>query len=82
MKFVFTSDLHGNKQIYREFEQLVNSTDADAVMIGGDLFEYSPDAEAQVQFAEEFLTPYFKNLNKPIYVIHGNADRPKAVQCL
>lgn len=82
MRLIFVSDLHGNKSLYGELKDLIITHKADAVIIGGDLFNYSPNIEPQLQFAKEFLYDFFKEIKIPIYLIPGNVDRPKAVEFL
>lgn len=82
MRFIFVSDLHSNRVLYDELEELIVNVAANALIIGGDIFDYSSDAEPQLAFAREFLYDFFKKINIEIYAIPGNCDRPKAVKYL
>lgn len=82
MKYVFATDIHGNKEILRELKDLIIKAKADGVIIGGDIFKYASQAEPQLEFAKEYLYDYFKEINAEIYIIPGNCDRLKAMDYL
>lgn len=82
MRFIFVSDLHSNKVLFYELQELILNSRADAIIIGGDIFEYSPYAKPQLEFTRGFLREFFKNLNIKIYIINGNCDKPKAIDFL
>ena len=48
MRFIFASDLHSNKALYNDLERLILLKKPDFLIIGGDLFAYSPYAEPQI----------------------------------
>lgn len=82
MKFIFVTDLHSNKLLYSDLEELVFSAKPDVLIIGGDLFAYSPNAEPQLEFAKEYLYKFLKKIRIPVYIIPGNCDKPKSVDYL
>lgn len=82
MKFIFVSDLHSNILLYNDLENLISSEKPDFLIIGGDIFAYSPHVEPQVKFAEEYLCQYIKRVSIPIYYIPGNCDKPLSVSFL
>lgn len=82
MKFTFVSDLHSNKSLYNALEKLIFSHKPDALIIGGDLFAYSPNVEPQLEFAKQYLCEFIKKINIPVHIITGNCDKPIAVKYL
>jgi Icc-related predicted phosphoesterase len=83
MIVVYTSDLHGNKELYSELFDLADERRARAVIIGGDMlpvgdsFQYS--LLAQKDFIFSYLEPKLKGfLSKvpqaTIYAMLGNYD--------
>ncbi len=82
MKYVFATDIHGNKKIFSELKDLIIKVKADGVILGGDIFKYASQAEPQLEFAKDYLYDYFKEINAEIYIIPGNCDRLKAMNYL
>ena len=82
MRIVFVTDLHGNKDLYLQLKNYINEKNADILIIGGDLFEYSPTYNLQVEFIHEFLYDFFIKLDVLTYIIPGNCDRIKAIELL
>jgi Icc-related predicted phosphoesterase len=86
MKFLFTSDLHGNIDLYQELLTLAISSSSEVLALGGDLLpSFSPTKRYedmipyQKTFIYEFLSPLFKRMieNSPvkrILLIPGNWD--------
>jgi Icc-related predicted phosphoesterase len=74
MLLIYTADLHGRKEHYDQLQSLINKVGADAVILGGDLFEYTRNPQEQLLFLNDFLFPYFKSITIPIYLIAGNTD--------
>ena len=83
MIVVYSSDLHGNKELYSELFELAEKRRAQAVIIGGDMlpmrgaFQYS--LVEQKDFISSFLEPEVRNfLSKApqatIYAMLGNDD--------
>jgi Icc-related predicted phosphoesterase len=83
MSVVYTSDLHGNKELYSELFELAEARGAQAVVIGGDMlpirgsFQYS--LLEQKDFIFSYLEPQIKEfLSKApqttIYAMLGNDD--------
>jgi len=83
MIVVYTSDLHGNKELYSELFELAEERRAQAVIIGGDMlplggfFQYS--LLEQKDFIFSYLGPKLRNfLSKApqvtIYAMLGNDD--------
>ncbi len=69
MKIAFCSDIHLNflsSSVCVAFAMKLNESDADAIIITGDIAE----APSLPIVMEELQ----KNINKPIYYIHGNHD--------
>lgn len=82
MRFIFVCDIHSNKSLYCALEKLIVTAEPDALIIGGDIFAYSPNAELQLEFAKEYLCEYIKKINVPVYIIPGNCDKPITVKYL
>lgn len=77
-KLTYTADLHGNQEFYKRLLKKAEDENADAVVIGGDLYP-NGGIQAQKIFLEKFMLPLFKdfkkrNKNKEVYVIMGNDD--------
>jgi Icc-related predicted phosphoesterase len=74
MKIIYASDLHSNKDFYKQLYDLTNNFQADEIILGGDLFAYSNSHKEQLVFMEGFLIPFFQSLNIPVSLIAGNTD--------
>ena len=83
MIVVYTSDLHGNKELYGELFELAEQRVAEAVIIGGDMlpihgpFQYS--LLEQQDFIFSYLEPRFRDFlsrapQATIYAMLGNDD--------
>lgn len=83
-KLLYTSDLHGNKELYIKLLKKGEEENCNAIIIGGDLCPRTngtlqQNIEYQKLFLEKFLIPSFKgfkqkNKGKEIYLIMGNDD--------
>ena len=82
MRFIFASDLHSNKTLYSDLGKLILSEKPDFLIIGGDLFAYSPHAEPQIEFAKEYLCQFIRRINIPVYVVPGSCDKPMSIKYL
>lgn len=72
-RFLFASDLHGNREAYDSLFAL----EADAIVLGGDLLPHASGRghellEVQRRFAREFLAPRLRS--RPVYWLFGNDD--------
>ncbi len=86
MKFLYTSDLHGEIYLYQELLSLAVSSSSEAMAIGGDLLpSFSPTKRYedmipnQKTFVDQFLFGFFKRLLetsaiRQIFLIAGNWD--------
>ncbi|MBB4825701.1 Icc-related predicted phosphoesterase [Sporosarcina luteola] len=74
MRIVYASDLHSNKELYHELNELIYRENADELILGGDLFEHSRLKEDQLLFLHDFLIPYLKSIKIPVSLIAGNTD--------
>jgi len=86
MKFLFTSDLHGEIHLYQELLSLVFSSSSEILAIGGDLLPSFPPTKRyedmvpnQKTFIDQFLSPFFKGMLdttpiQKIFLIPGNWD--------
>ncbi len=79
--FVYATDLHGNRDAYDRLFR----TEADAVVLGGDLLPHTKGTlesrvEAQRVFARDYLAGLFAS--RPCYWIAGNDDWAVAVALL
>ncbi len=86
MKAIFTSDLHGESPLYEGLLDLVHSTPAETVVIGGDLFPSLPPTKRyedmipnQKVFIDRFLLPFFERMIgvtaiRQVFLIPGNWD--------
>jgi Icc-related predicted phosphoesterase len=86
MKFLYTSDLHGETHLYQELLGLAVSSSPDIISIGGDLLpsfaptkRYEDMIPNQRTFTDQFLLPFFKKILETtsvnqIFLIPGNWD--------
>ncbi len=86
MKAVFSSDLHGEISLYEELLILVKSSQADIVVLGGDLLpSFSPTRRYediipyQKNFINRFLASFFEKMTRTasvagVFLIPGNWD--------
>lgn len=86
MKFLYTSDLHGEIHLYQELLSLAVSSSSEIMVIGGDLLpSFSPTKRYeeiilnQKTFIDQFLSPFFRKMLKTtsiqqIFLIAGNWD--------
>ncbi|MGB9629902.1 MAG: metallophosphoesterase family protein [Thermodesulfobacteriota bacterium] len=86
MKFLYTSDLHGETILYEELYSLILASSTEFIGLGGDLFPSFPPSKRyqdmipyQQTFIEQFLLPFFKKVLettpiKKIFLIPGNWD--------
>ena len=86
MKFLYTSDLHGEIRLYQDLLALATSSSAEIVALGGDLLPSFPPTKRyedmipnQKIFIDQFLSSFFKRIlettsTKQIFLIPGNWD--------
>jgi len=86
MKFLYTSDLHGEIHLYQELLGLAISSFAEIIALGGDLLPSFPPSKRyeemvpnQKTFIDQFLYPFFKRMIetasvKQVFLIPGNWD--------
>ena len=86
MKFLYTSDLHGETHLYQELLSLAVSSSSEIMVIGGDLLPSLPSTKRyedlvpnQRTFAHQFLSPFFERILETtsiqqIFLIAGNWD--------
>ena len=86
MKFLYTSDLHGEIHLYQELLSLAISSSSEILAIGGDLLpsfaptkRYEDMVPNQKTFIDQFLFPFFKKILEgtpieKIFLIPGNWD--------
>src|SRR4030043_148521 len=86
MKFLYTSDLHGEIHLYQELLSLAISSSSEIMVIGGDLLPSFPPTKRyedmvpnQKTFIDQFLSPFFKRMLETtsiqqIFLIAGNWD--------
>ncbi len=86
MKVVYSSDLHGERRLYQELLDLMRSSSAEFLALGGDLLpsfaptrQYEDMIPHQKRFIEAFLLPFFQNMIRTtavqqIFLIPGNWD--------
>ncbi|WP_282013954.1 metallophosphoesterase family protein [Marinifilum flexuosum] len=83
MKFIFTSDLHGNTSLYRELKMLIdNSGDIDYLFLGGDLFAHTRELQDQINFIDSYLKDFLKEICIKTFFIPGNIDWPGAIHLI
>ena len=83
-KIIYTSDLHGHRELYKLLLNKAESENTRAIVIGGDLCpmrgsSFQEKIEHQKFFLGEFLIPLFKefkgkNRKNELYLIMGNDD--------
>ncbi len=86
MRFLYTSDLHGETILFEELYSLATASLSEIVLLGGDLLPSFPPTKQyqdmityQQTFIKEFLLPFFNRLLnktpvKKIFLIPGNWD--------
>jgi len=86
MKVLYTSDLHGEINLYQELVALTTSSSPEIIALGGDLLPSFPPSKRyedmlpnQKTFVDQFLSPLLKKIAKTasvqqIFVIPGNWD--------
>ena len=76
-QIIYTTDVHGNEEIYEELFAMGEQPGIAVVLIGGDT---SPgfDIEMQRRFFERYLIPRIQRFRaktgKPVFIIMGNDD--------
>lgn len=81
-RILYTADLHGNKKQYQKLFNYGKKTNADAIIIGGDITPKDPKLrtiELQKIFLKNFLLPSIQKFNETtpktsIMLIMGNDD--------
>jgi len=86
MKFLYTSDLHGEIHLYQQLLSEVNSSSSEIILIGGDLLPSFPPTKRyedmvpnQKTFIDQFLSPFFERMlvttsAQQVLLISGNWD--------
>ncbi len=86
MKFLYTSDLHGETHLYQELLLLAISSSSEIILIGGDLLPSFPPTKRyedmvpnQKTFIDQFLSPFLNGVLETtsvqqIFLISGNWD--------
>lgn len=82
MKFIFVSDLHSDRSLYYELECLIDCEKPDFLIIGGDIFAYSPHFEPQLEFVKDYFIHFRQRIMIPIYYIPGNCDKHLSIKYL
>lgn len=83
MKFIFTSDLHGNTSLYQELKMLIdNSGGIDYLFLGGDLFAHTGVLQDQINFIDSYLKDFLKEISIKTFFIPGNIDWPGAIHLI
>jgi uncharacterized protein len=81
MRFLYTSDLHGNVKKYSQVLDLIRSVKPDAFVYGGDFFEFNRyTVKSKLDYAIDFLREFFTAVAVPSFLIPGNVDFPMTVQ--
>ncbi len=76
-RFVYATDLHGNRWRYERALELATEVGAAVLINGGDLLPHGRMHEAQARFIEEFLDPHFaacRDRGIRYLLIPGNDD--------
>ena len=79
MKFIYTSDIHGDKKKYEKLIELCKELKINNIIVGGDLFHKHAKERipVQIEFIKGYLRDYYKKLkdNNINYIgIVGNDD--------
>jgi Icc-related predicted phosphoesterase len=86
MKSLYTSDLHGETQLYQELLSLTTSASPEIILLGGDLLpsflpakRYEDMVPNQKTCIDQFLSSFFKKIRettsvRKIFLIPGNWD--------
>lgn len=88
MRFIHTGDWHLGRLLYglhmtseqevvlEQFIDLVKTSDIDAVLIAGDIYDRSVPPATAVELLDHVLTRLLCELGKPVLMIAGNHDSP------
>lgn len=79
MKAVYAVDLHSDRKQYEELHALLRKSDADLLLMGGDLLAHSGSLANQLDFIEREFVPFARSVSVPILIIHGNIEWTGAV---
>jgi len=89
MKTLYTADLHGSLQLYRELEEIVISEKVGLVLIGGDLLpRFGHDNLSLINqkiFIEEKIYPFLLTMKKcatEVGIIPGNNDWQESINTM
>ena len=83
MIIVYTSDLHGNKELYQELFELAEQRKAQAVIIGGDMLPIHGPFHHSLQEQQDFIFSYLQQIiedflsrtpQATVYAMLGNDD--------
>jgi Icc-related predicted phosphoesterase len=86
MKWIYSSDLHGDVPLYQQLQELGLASSANILILGGDLLPSFPPSRQyedmipyQKTFIDQFLLPFFNTLIRTtsiesIFLIPGNWD--------
>jgi Icc-related predicted phosphoesterase len=83
MIIVYTSDLHGNKELYQELFELAEQRKAQAVIIGGDMLPIHGPFHHSLQEQQDFVFSYLEQViedflsrapQATVYAMLGNDD--------
>jgi Icc-related predicted phosphoesterase len=77
MRLAFAADLHGNLSLYQGLLELATSAQAQAVVVGGDLFPHESRIDRAIAVQRAFLDDAIRPL-----LIRFRADRPDAIVAL
>lgn len=91
MRLAYAADMHGNLELYQQLLELAVTSNAHAVIVGGDLLpnatRLSTALELQQRFIEQQLGPllahfHAEHTGKQVFLLAGNDDWAAAIQTL
>ncbi len=72
-KFIFTTDVHGNLEFFKDVLDRAKKKDIKAAIFGGDICPLT-SMDRQRTFLQYSLIPLFKKYKKDIFIMMGNDD--------
>lgn len=91
MRLVFTADLHGNRDKYKQALDLTVTHAAQALIVGGDLLPHTIKISNAIAIQRDFVTTHLRPLfqqfranhpDKAIYLLAGNDDWAAAMSAI
>lgn len=91
MRLAYAADMHGNSRLYQALLELAVASDAQAVIVGGDLLPHASRIADAIDIQREFITEWLRPLLEtfhtshpsiPVFLLPGNDDWAAAIEAL